>query len=102
MQVFIDSPDSLLASFESGNESGRLILATGSSGSGKTRWCPVLADSASIFGILVGGLGFPAVLVNAPTLRSVLTCLISPLQLCDSWQENTDSKQTESFPVSIQ
>ena len=61
MQVLIDSPDSLLASFASGNEPGRLILVTGSSGSGKTRWCLALADYASILGIHVGGLVSPAV-----------------------------------------
>jgi ABC-type iron transport system FetAB ATPase subunit len=95
VQVFIDSPDSLLASFESRIESGRLILVSGPSGSGKLRWCPVLANSASILGILVSGLGSPAVLVNAPTLRSVLTCLISPLQLCGGWQVNSASIQTK-------
>ncbi|MBE3037364.1 MAG: hypothetical protein IMZ62_00905 [Chloroflexi bacterium] len=61
MQVLIDSPDSLLASFASGNEPGRLILVTGPSGSGKTRWCLALADYASILGIHVGGLVSPAV-----------------------------------------
>ncbi|MBU2611424.1 MAG: hypothetical protein KJ606_10865 [Chloroflexi bacterium] len=60
MQVLIDSPDSLLASFASGNEPGRLILVTGPSGSGKTRWCLALADYASILGIHVGGLVSPA------------------------------------------
>jgi hypothetical protein len=61
VQVFIDSPDSLLASFASGNEPGRLILVTGPSGSGKTRWCLALADYASILGIHVGGLVSPAI-----------------------------------------
>ena len=46
MQVYIDSPDSLLASFVSGKETGRLILVTGQSGSGKTRWCQALAEQA--------------------------------------------------------
>ena len=61
MQVLIDSPDSLLANFASGNEPGRLILVTGSSGSGKTRWCLALAEVASILGVHVGGLVSPAV-----------------------------------------
>ena len=61
MQVLIDSPDSLLASFASGNEPGRLILVTGPSGSDKTRWCLALADYASILGIHAGGLVSPAV-----------------------------------------
>jgi nucleoside-triphosphatase THEP1 len=61
VQVLIDSPDSLLASFASGNEPGRLILVTGPIGSGKTRWCLALADYASILGIHVGGLVSPAV-----------------------------------------
>ncbi|HEX7432566.1 MAG TPA: nucleoside-triphosphatase [Anaerolineaceae bacterium] len=61
MQVLIDSPDSLLASFESGNESGRLILATGPSGSGKTRWCIALAEHAKALGINASGMVSPAV-----------------------------------------
>ena len=61
MQELINSPDSLLASFASGNEPGRLILVTGPSGSGKTRWCLALADYASILGNHVGGLVSPAV-----------------------------------------
>jgi len=61
VQVLIDSPDSLLASFASGNEPGRLILVTGPSGSDKTRWCLALADYASILGIHAGGLVSPAV-----------------------------------------
>ena len=62
MQVLFDSPDSLLASFASGNEPGRLIIVTGPSGSGKTRGCLALADYASILGFQVGGLVSPAVL----------------------------------------
>jgi len=61
VQVLIDSPDSLLASFASGNETGRLVLVTGPSGSGKTRWCMTLARSANVMGIHVGGLVSPAV-----------------------------------------
>ena len=61
MRVLIDSPDSLLASFLSGNEPGRLILVTGPSGSGKTRWCQALAATANNLGIAVDGLVSPAV-----------------------------------------
>lgn len=56
MQVFNDSPDSLLASLTSGTEPGRLIIVTSPSGSGKTRWCLALADHAVGLGISVGGL----------------------------------------------
>ncbi len=61
MQVSINSPDSLLASFASGNEPGRLILITGPGGSGKTRWCQALADTGSGHGIHAAGLVSPAV-----------------------------------------
>ena len=61
MQVCVHSPDSLLASFMSENEPGRLILVTGPSGSGKTRWCQALADKAFSLGIRVDGLVSPAV-----------------------------------------
>ncbi len=61
MQVYIDSPDSLLASFESGNESGRLILVTGPSGSGKTLWCLALAERVKALGFHASGLVSPAV-----------------------------------------
>ncbi len=61
MQVVFDSPDSLLASFMSGNEPGRLIIVTGPSGSGKTRWCQMLVEQANILGIHVCGLISPAV-----------------------------------------
>ena len=61
MQILIDSPDSLLASFVSGIEPGRLILVTGSSGSGKTRWCQTLAERANVLGIHAAGLVSPAV-----------------------------------------
>ncbi len=61
MPLYIDSPDSLLASFESETESGRLILVTGESGLGKTRWCLALAAFAKARGICPGGLVSPAV-----------------------------------------
>jgi nucleoside-triphosphatase THEP1 len=61
VQLLIDSPDSLLASFASGNESGRLILVSGPSGSGKTHWCQALAERANLLGIHVDGLVSPAV-----------------------------------------
>jgi nucleoside-triphosphatase THEP1 len=61
VQGLIDSPDSLLASFLSGNQPGRLILVTGPSGSGKTRWCQVLAEHANARGIQADGLVSPAV-----------------------------------------
>ena len=61
MQVLIDSPDSLLASFMSGNEPGRLIIVTGHKGSGKTRWCLALVEAASAKGISMAGLVSPAV-----------------------------------------
>jgi nucleoside-triphosphatase THEP1 len=58
--LHIDSPDSLLASFESITEPGRLILVTGESGLGKTRWCLALAERARVLGIGVLGLVSPA------------------------------------------
>jgi nucleoside-triphosphatase THEP1 len=61
VHALIDSPDSLLASFMSGNETGRLVLVTGPSGLGKTRWCQALADRAGARGIPVAGLVSPAV-----------------------------------------
>jgi len=61
VQILIDSPDSLLASFVSGIEPGRLILVTGPSGSGKTRWCQTLAERANVLGIHAAGLVSPAV-----------------------------------------
>jgi nucleoside-triphosphatase THEP1 len=61
VQVLIDSPDSLLASFMSRDEPGRLILITGQRGSGKTDWCLALAEAASTLGIPTSGLVSPAV-----------------------------------------
>jgi nucleoside-triphosphatase THEP1 len=61
VQVFIDSPDSLLASFASGTNPGQLILVTGPSGSGKTRWCMRLVERANALGIHAAGLVSPAV-----------------------------------------
>ncbi len=61
MQVLFISPDSLLAGFPSGNEPGRLILVTGPSGAGKTRWCQALAGHANAIGIRAHGLLSPAV-----------------------------------------
>ena len=61
MQVFIDSPDSLLASFIPGTRPGQLVLVTGHQGSGKTRWCLALAEAASTRGIPRSGLVSPAV-----------------------------------------
>jgi nucleoside-triphosphatase THEP1 len=61
VQVSFDSPDSLLASFVSGKESGQLIIVTGPSGSGKTNWCLDLAEAASTRGISTCGLVSPAV-----------------------------------------
>ncbi|MEW6717362.1 MAG: nucleoside-triphosphatase [Chloroflexota bacterium] len=61
MHDLLNSPDSLLASFASENEPGRLIIVTGPSGSGKTHWCLALADYARSLGVDVGGLVSPAV-----------------------------------------
>ncbi|MGA2503107.1 MAG: nucleoside-triphosphatase [Anaerolineales bacterium] len=61
MQVFVDSPDSLLASLLSANETGKLILVTGKTGSGKTRWCMDLAEQAKAGGFNAVGLISPAV-----------------------------------------
>ncbi len=65
MQVFIDSPDSLLASLLSTKETGKLILVTGQSGSGKTRWCQALVEQAKARGVHVVGLVSPAVFEGA-------------------------------------
>ncbi len=61
MQEFHNSPDSLLARFISGVETGGLILITGSRGAGKTSWCLELVDSASKHGLQAVGLVSPAV-----------------------------------------
>ena len=61
MQVFVNSPDSLLASLLSAKGTGKLILVTGQSGSGKTHWCLELAHLAKIRGINAVGLVSPAV-----------------------------------------
>jgi hypothetical protein len=60
VQLLIDSPDSLLASFLSGNEPGRLVLVSGPSGTGKTRWCQALSERARELGIAASGLVSPA------------------------------------------
>jgi nucleoside-triphosphatase THEP1 len=61
VQGFINSPDSLLASFNSGKETGRLILITGPSGSGKTRWCLEFVKLSKASGYNPIGLVSPAV-----------------------------------------
>lgn len=61
MQFTFDSPDSLLASFLSGTESGRLIFVSGPSGSGKTGWCTSLVERAGKQAIKVGGVFSPPV-----------------------------------------
>jgi nucleoside-triphosphatase len=61
VQVFVDSPDSLLASLLSAKGTGKLILVTGQSGSGKTYWCQELANLAKIGGFNAVGLVSPAV-----------------------------------------
>lgn len=58
------SPDSLLASFSSGREPGRLLLITGSSGTGKTSWCLTMAGYAGTLGVDVSGLVSPPVYVD--------------------------------------
>jgi nucleoside-triphosphatase THEP1 len=61
VQVFIDSPDSLLASLLSTNETGKLIFISGQSGSGKTHWCLELVEHAKAHGINAVGLVSPGV-----------------------------------------
>jgi nucleoside-triphosphatase THEP1 len=61
VQVFVNSPDSLLASLLSEKDTGKLILVTGYSGSGKTHWCLELAELAKIGGVNAVGLVSPAV-----------------------------------------
>ncbi len=61
MQDFINSPDSLLASFISGKDTGRLILITGPSGSGKTRWCLDFVKLTRASGHDPAGLVSPAI-----------------------------------------
>jgi nucleoside-triphosphatase THEP1 len=62
VQVFVNSPDSLLASLLSAKDTGKLILVTGQSGSGKTHWCLELAHLAKIGGFNAVGLVSPAVI----------------------------------------
>lgn len=64
MQDYFYSPDSLLASFSPGNESGRLILVSGESGAGKTHWCQALHEGATRLGLPVKGLISPPILVG--------------------------------------
>jgi nucleoside-triphosphatase THEP1 len=61
VQVFVNSPDSLLASFISENDAGKLIIITGPSGSGKTHWCLELIEQAKAKKINAGGLVSPPV-----------------------------------------
>jgi hypothetical protein len=61
VQGLINSPDSLLANFLSGNFRGELIIITGPSGSGKTRGCLDLAETAYNSGVRAGGLVSPAI-----------------------------------------
>ncbi|MGZ6346570.1 MAG: nucleoside-triphosphatase [Anaerolineales bacterium] len=61
VQDFINSPESLLASFNSRQETGRLILITGPSGSGKTCWCLELVKLSRASGYVPAGLVSPAV-----------------------------------------
>jgi nucleoside-triphosphatase len=56
------SPDSLLASFFSGqNRSTALVLLTGASGTGKTTWCTSLIKLARASGLNPAGIIAPAV-----------------------------------------
>lgn len=79
LQLF-NSPDSLLASFVSGTEPGRLLLVTGSSGSGKSSWCLSLAGYASTLGLGVSGLVSPPIFVDNHKVGINLLDLKSGLQ----------------------
>ena len=83
VQVLIDSPDSLLASFIPGTRPGQLVLVTGYQGSGKTRWCLALVEAASTRGIPTCGLVSPAVfegdLKIGIDLRDLITGVQRPL-----------------------
>ena len=61
MENVINSPDSLLASFFSGENRNGIVLITGPSGSGKTNLCTRLASLANEAGLSVGGILGPAV-----------------------------------------
>ena len=62
MQVFIDSPDSLLASFISPNENKPgLVLITGMRGAGKTCRCMDLVEHARALDLKLCGLISPAI-----------------------------------------
>ena len=92
MQVSIDSPDSLLASFLSENESGQLIIITGPSGSGKTRWCQALAAKANSLGIAAGGFVSPAVFEGNRKIGIDLLDLGSGIRRCLAVHRDESSK----------
>ena len=82
MQVSFDSPDSLLASFSSSEESGRLIFITGPMGAGKTRWCQEFIDSAACLGVRAGGVLSPAVFQDGMKVAIDLVDLHSNTRRC--------------------
>jgi len=105
VQVLIDSPDSLLASFMPASGPGQLVLVTGHQGSGKTRWCLALAEAASTRGIPTSGLVSPAVFAGdlkiGIDLRDLITGVQRPLavhrgessqgQLTEDWHFNDET-----------
>ena len=64
LDLLVNSPDSLLASFRSKTSPGQLILIAGPGGSGKTSWCRQLASSAVDLHMQPRGLLSPAVFVD--------------------------------------
>jgi nucleoside-triphosphatase len=96
VQILIDSPDSLLASFASGTKTGQLILVTGPRGSGKTRWCQALAERAHELGIPAIGMVSPAIFTGNNKVCIDLLNLACGTQrhMAVRWGESGDGHNT--------
>jgi len=99
VQVFIDSPDSLLANLMSGTGPGQLVLVTGPQGSGKTRWCLALAEAAANRGIPRSGLVSPAVFAGNLKIAIDLRDLKSGVQrpLATHRGESSQGQSTQDW-----
>jgi nucleoside-triphosphatase THEP1 len=77
LNLLVNSPDSLLASFRSKVSPGQLTLIAGPSGSGKTSWCLRLANAAVTLQIQPRGLISPAVFLDENKIAIDLVDLVS-------------------------